>query len=140
MPQLKEAYYKLYDKIVAEQLRREKVLTLPFENITPNEEFYLDILYRHKDITLSEFARLAKVTKPGATHIVGKFEKLGAVYKNHSTSDKRVYYLELNEKLLTYYQKSYQIFDDIFQKLESKLQPEEVLLLLKLFGKMEESL
>ncbi|KRL39045.1 MarR family transcriptional regulator [Liquorilactobacillus uvarum] len=140
MAELKEAYYRLYDKIVAEQLEREQELTLPFKNITPNDEFYLDILYRHKNATLSEFAKLAQVTKPGATHIIGKFEKLGVVYRRHSTLDKRIYHLELNDKLVEYYQKSYQIFDDIFQKLEAKLQPEEVSFLIKLFRKMEGSL
>ncbi|GAJ26146.1 hypothetical protein JCM15457_1058 [Liquorilactobacillus sucicola DSM 21376 = JCM 15457] len=137
MVDLKKAYYSLYDKIMAEQLKQESALKIPFENITPNDEFYLDILYRHKGITLSEFASLAKVTKPGATHIITRFEKLGAVYRTQSSTDKRVYHLELNSALITYYQKSYQIFDDIFRKMELCLKPDEVSFLIDLFKKME---
>lgn len=93
---------------------------------TNNDDHYLDILYNLKKVTLTKFAELANVTKPGATQIINKFVKEGYVTKTVSKEDKRVCYIELTEQLKSNIEKSYHKLNDFYQDCLSFLTKEEL--------------
>ena len=97
-----------------------------FKNISSNDGHYLDILYNLKKATLTKFAEIAKVTKPGATQIINKFVKEGYVTKTVSKEDKRVCYIELTEQIRSSLEKSYKKINEFYQDCLSFLSEEEL--------------
>lgn len=96
------------------------------EKLTNNENFYLDIIFNLKKITLTKFAETAKVTKPAATQIINKFIDKGYVTKKTSEKDKRVCYIELTENIKKYFNDSYQKLNQIYKECMSFLTKEEL--------------
>ena len=96
------------------------------KKVTNNDDHYLDIIYSLKKITLTRFAELAKVTKPGATQIINKFVKQGYVTKTISKEDKRVCYIELTEQIKNNIEKSYQKLNKVYKDCLSCLTDEEL--------------
>lgn len=94
--------------------------------VTNNDDRYLNIIYTLKKVTLSRFAELAKVTKPGATQIINKFVKQGYVTKTVSKEDKRVCYIELTEQIKNNIDNSYQKLNKIYKDCLSFLTDEEL--------------
>lgn len=96
------------------------------KRLSNNDDHYLDILYNLKKVTLTKFAEIAKVTKPGATQIINKFVKEGYVTKTVSKEDKRVCYIELTEQIKNNLEKSYQKINEFYQDCLSFLSEEEL--------------
>ena len=96
------------------------------KRLSNNDDHYLDILYNLKKVTLTKFAEIAKVTKPGATQIINKFVKEGYVTKTVSNEDKRVCYIELTEQIQNNLEKSYQKINEFYQDCLSFLSEEEL--------------
>lgn len=94
--------------------------------LTEREEFYLDIIYKNKKITLSDFAAQSKITKPAATQIVNKFIKDNYVIKTTSSLDKRVCYIELSEDTEKYLINSYEKLNNLYNECLSFLSKEEI--------------
>jgi len=95
-------------------------------NITNSENHYLNIIYTIKNITLSKFAEVAKVTKPAATQIINKFVSKGYVIKKVSLNDKRVCYIELTEQIKKYLEDSYNKLNTMYNDCLSFLTEEEL--------------
>lgn len=94
-------------------------------NITSSEDYYLDIIFSLKKITLTKFAELAKVTKPAATQIINKFINKGYVTKTTSEKDKRVCYIELTEQVKKHFMDSYKKLNKMYNECLSFLSQEE---------------
>lgn len=99
---------------------------LNYYDLTEREFQYLDIIYNSDQITLSDFALKSEVSKPGATQIINKFIKSGYVIKTLSTTDKRVYYIELSEEMKVYFKESYKSLNQLYDKCLSTLSKEEI--------------
>ena len=114
----------IHDKFMDNFYQNEEVKK---ENkISNNENYYLDIIFNLKKITLTKFAEMAKVTKPAATQIINKFIDKGYVTKSISNSDKRVCYIELTENIKKYFNESYQKLNQFYQECMSFLSNEEL--------------
>jgi len=94
-------------------------------NITSTENYYLSIINSLKDITLSKFAELAKITKPAATQIINKYVDKGYVIKKISDDDKRVCYIELSEQIKKYLADSCNKLNKMYNECLSFLTEEE---------------
>lgn len=94
--------------------------------ITDIDNHYLEIIFRFKKITLSKFAEIAKVTKPGATQIINKFINKGYVTKSVCEKDKRVCYIELTENIKKYLSETYKKLNNMYNECLSFLTKEEI--------------
>ena len=95
-------------------------------NITYNEENYLNIIFNLKKITISKFAEIAKITKPAATQIINKYIDKGYVIKQVSNKDKRVCYIEVTDKIKKYFNETYSKLNSIYNECFSVLTKEEL--------------
>jgi len=95
-------------------------------DITHSEDYYLNIIYSLKKITLTKFAEIAKVTKPAATQIINKFIRKGYVVKSVSENDKRVCYVEVTEQVKKHLKESYKKLNNIYNECLSFLTEEEM--------------
>ncbi|WP_319370504.1 MarR family transcriptional regulator [uncultured Ilyobacter sp.] len=59
---------------------------------------YLSLIDKTPNMTSSELSEILNITKPSVTEIINKLIKLGCVYRDQSSSDKRVFYIKLTEK------------------------------------------
>jgi DNA-binding MarR family transcriptional regulator len=59
---------------------------------------YLALIEKTQNMTFSELSEILNITKPSVTEIINKLTKLGCVYREQSSSDKRVFYIKLTEK------------------------------------------
>ncbi len=59
---------------------------------------YLQIINQNSDLTSSKLSEILNITKPSVTEIINKLIKLGCVYREQSSSDRRVFYIKLTEK------------------------------------------
>jgi len=109
-------------------------------NISNNEEYYLNIIYSLKKITLSKFAEMAKITKPAATQIINKYIDKGYVTKRVSENDKRVCYIELTERIKTHCTETYKKLNKMYKDCLSFLSEEEMLQFNNILLKINENL
>ena len=109
-------------------------------NISNNEEYYLNIIYSLKKITLSKFAETAKITKPAATQIINKYIDKGYVTKKVSENDKRVCYIELTERIKTHCTETYKKLNKMYKDCLSFLSEEEMLQFNNILLKINENL
>ena len=110
------------------------------KEITKTEKRYLGIIYSIKEITLTKFAQMAKVTKPAATQIVNKFLDKGYVTKRISDKDKRVCYIELTETIKNHITDSYRKLNKVYKECLNFLTDEEINQLSNLLFKINENL
>ena len=59
---------------------------------------YLALIEKTPNMTFSELSEILNITKPSVTEIINKLTKLECVYREQSSSDKRVFYIKLTEK------------------------------------------
>ena len=76
----------------------------PGGNITYNSMLYLDLIAGTPQCTVSHLAELLHVAKSAVTLKVKELEKLGTVHKTQSETDKRVFYLSVNDEIAHQYQ------------------------------------
>ena len=105
-----------------------------------NEDYYLNIIYSLKKITLSKFAEVAKITKPAATQIINKYITKGYVIKKNSEQDRRVCYIELSEQLKKHLQDFNQKLNEFYSDCLSFLSNEELTQLKSILLKIDQNL
>lgn len=108
--------------------------------LTEREMFYLDVIYKAKKITLSDFAIQSKITKPAATQIINKFIKYNYVIKTPSSLDKRVCYIELTKDTEKHLSQSYEKLNSLYKECLSFLSEEEVTKLNDILLKINQNL
>lgn len=86
-------------------------------NVTYNSLLYLDIIAYKKDCTVSFIAQSMNVATSAVTLKVKELIKNGLVFKKQSTTDKRVYYLFVNEEILN----EYKIYDSSLESAINKI-------------------
>lgn len=85
-----------FEDVIFSYLDRAKLLFFPeqwnsfFFNCSKNEMFILLLLYRKKEVTMTEIADYVHVPLNTATGIVGRMEKKELLQRERSESDKRV--------------------------------------------------
>lgn len=124
MKTISQLFSELYDKVLIHyQNKYEEQVTL--QELTANDEHYLDILYTLENPTLTTFAEKATISKPAATRIIHRFVEKGYLTREMSSSDRRTYYLKLNDEIKAYCKRNYELFDEVFDECISVLTKEE---------------
>ena len=81
--------------------------------LTYNSMMYLDIISAHSgEYTASNIADMLHVARPSVTQKLNELEKLGHIVKKQSKTDKRIYYIHINEEMIP------QEFIDKYEKIE----------------------
>lgn len=132
-------FNEIYVKFMGKYYNSSRILK-ENKDITEKEEYYLDIIYKVKKITLTDFATKCKITKPAATQIANKFIDKKYIVKTTCTHDKRVSYLELTEDMKIYFQNSYKKLDELYNECLSFLSKEEIEILNKILIKINRNL
>lgn len=127
--------YKKFTKLI----NSEKVSVF-IPQVTENEEYYLDIIYYLNNPTFTEFAEKAKITKPAATQIVRKLMEKNYVKKIQCKKDKRVYYIEINDRIKKCFEKSDIYLNERYKKCLSCLSKDEREDLKNILSKIDKAL
>ncbi len=111
-----------------------------FLNCTKNEVLILWLLYRKKEVNMSQIAEYIHVPLNTATGIVGRMEKNDFLQRERSPEDKRVVLITFTEKGRLQFQ---HLMDQLLSygiKVMGALSKEEMELLQKMMGKVKEVL
>lgn len=109
-------------------------------SLTTVETFCMEIIYSINNPTVNEFAKVANISSPNAAYKVNNLIKKGYLRKVQSEVDKREFHLEVTDKYMDYYNMSSGYIDDVMERLEQHLTPEELQTLEKALQIMSEEL
>lgn len=122
--ELREKMDRFYLDLVLNELRLANSCQLG--HLTYNSILYLDIIAYEEKCTVSSIAEALHVAKSAVTLKIKELEKLGLVEKVRSTTDKRVYYLSVNQELLKQYKAYDRVFYAAIEEVEAKYSSEQV--------------
>lgn len=105
-------------------------------NLTVRQIYYLDLIAKLKEPTLSDLANAFKVSKPTVTIAVNKLIENGYVFKEQAIKDKRVFHVILTEKGKKVVTLHNQAHKEFVLHLLNSLNVEEQEQLVKLFHKI----
>lgn len=120
-----KAFDRFYYSLVTCELRllNKKIAD---ENVTFNSLMYLELIYNMEDCTASRIAELLNVSKPGVTQKINEMIKQGLVTRTQDPTDKRRYYLSVNEEAVPKY-KIYRRQDaEIIKRICNKYSDEDI--------------
>ena len=98
---------------------------------------YLKIIDRYDNMTFSQLAEIAKITKPSVTDLINKLQGLGCIYKEKCAGDGRVSYIRLTEKGINIARHEKTAVENLIDRLMKSLNSSEVNELIKIFNKVE---
>ncbi|MDO5140165.1 MAG: MarR family transcriptional regulator, partial [Eubacteriales bacterium] len=90
--------------------------------------------------SVSRFAEFTSMSSANAADKVNKLVKKGYLRKIQSTEDKRVFYLEVTQRYLDYYNISYQYMETVMKRVEDKFSEEELQTVEHMLNVMNEEL
>ena len=95
---------------------------------------YLKIIDKHDNMTFSQLAETAKITKPSVTDLINKLQGLGCIYKEKCAGDGRVSYIRLTEKGINIARHESTTINNLIDRMMKSLNNEEVNELIKIFN------
>ena len=101
-----------------------------YNGLSYNSQLYLNVIEQMKDCTVSRLADALCITKAAVTLKVNELVKQGAVLKEQSPLDRRVYYLRLSPSV----KHVTNLYDEIFLKIEEDLRKKYTESELETFG------
>ncbi len=111
-----------------------------FLNCSKNEVLIFWLLYRKKEVNMSEIAEYIHVPLNTATGIVGRMEKSGLVERTRSEEDKRIVLIRFSHKGMTQFQRLVGELMTYAMQILGALTPEEQKLLESMMTKVKEVL
>lgn len=101
-----------------------------YNGLSYNSLLYLNVIGQMKDCTVSRLADALCITRAAVTLKVNELVKQGAVFREQSPADRRVYFLRLSPPVrhITYN------YDEIFLRIEEDLRKKYTEPELELFG------
>ena len=109
-------------------------------SLTTVETFCMEIIMALGRPSLSRFAEFTSRSSANAADKVNKLVKKGYLRKIQSTEDKRVFYLEVTQRYLDYYNISYQYMETVMKRVEDKFSEEELQTVEHMLNVMNEEL
>lgn len=109
-------------------------------SLTTVETFCMEIIHALGKPTVSEFASFTSLSSANAADKINNLVKKGYLNKVQSDEDKRIYYLEVTQKYIDYYNISYQYLKEVMSKLEDRFTSEENMVLEKMLRVMSEEI
>lgn len=132
--QLLQLYCELLDR--DEKTREIYKQDLDASAFTPCQIKYLQLIDAKKRITSSEFAKVMHVSKPTVSQLINRFTHTDCVYKEPSSTDRRICYIQLTPKGERIARADREAREEIVKKIEERLTPEEVETLISLLIKL----
>ncbi|MGO9387094.1 MAG: MarR family winged helix-turn-helix transcriptional regulator [Methanobacterium sp.] len=118
---------------------KEKALNkYELSDITMNQLYYLEAIYKLDNPTFSELANELKVNKASVTGAMNKLTKLEYVYKVQSDKDQRIFNIHLSEKGKIAIEIDKKIHEEFSKYIKTCLDENEIEELTKIFKKMIE--
>ncbi len=109
-------------------------------SLTTVETFCMEIILSLNKPTVSQFAEFTSLSSANAAEKVNKLISKGYLNKIQSQNDKRVYYLEVTQKYMDYYNISNQYMNYVMNLVEERLTPDELKTANKVLQIMNEEL
>ena len=138
---LQDAFVKVYTKFKLHFYKKffERVQERE-TSLTTVETFCMEIIYSINNPTVNEFAKVASISSPNAAYKINNLIKKGYLRKVQSEVDKREFHLEVTEKYLDYYNITYSYIGKVMERVQDRLEPEELQVLEKVLNVMSDEL
>ncbi|HMK53560.1 MAG TPA: MarR family transcriptional regulator [Methanobacteriaceae archaeon] len=107
---------------------------------TLRQLYYIELINKHKDISVSELSKTLGVKKSTVSIAVNQLISLGIVTKIQSDADKRFYFLQLTSKGKNIMKMHMQVHKDTIKMILNTLGPEEVDSFIKIVNKINDSI
>jgi len=77
---------------------QKKILSGELKNFTLRQLYYIELIHKNKNISVSEIAKMLNVKKSTVSIAINQLINQGIVTKIQSNTDKRYYFLKLTTK------------------------------------------
>ncbi len=111
-----------------------------FLNCSKNEVLIFWLLYKQKEVNMSEIAEYIHVPLNTATGIVGRMEKSGLIERTRSEQDKRIVLIRFTDRGMTQFQRLISELMGYVAKILSSFTPEEMKLMESMMTKVRDVL
>lgn len=109
-------------------------------NLTVSESFCAELIDTLDKPTVGDLVKFLKIAQPNITYRVNSLVKKGYVEKVGSKIDKRIVHLRVTKKYKNYQAYKNSLATDVIRKTQAGLVEEEIEVLEKVLGLMEENL
>lgn len=99
-----------------------------FSGLSYNSALYINVIDQMEACTVSKIAQALCVTKSAVTLKINELEKLGAVVRVRSDTDKRVFYIKLSKEMTDVMSFYHGVFGRIGEELKKSYTAEQIAL------------
>lgn len=111
-----DIFTQIFHDMAVDELRMKNSNSIT-STLTYNSVLYMDIIYAHPGkYTATAIAEMLQVSTPAVIQKVNALVKQGYIRKEQSKTDKRVYYLYINDEN----ENEYKVYDEKERELESE--------------------
>ncbi|OPY25036.1 MAG: transcriptional regulator SlyA [Methanobacterium sp. PtaU1.Bin242] len=118
---------------------QKQLLSGYLKEYTLRQLYYIELINKNKDISISEISRILEVKKSTVSVAINQLIDMGIVNKTQSEIDKRFYFLQLTPKGENIINKHMEIHKDTIKKILEILDAEEVDNFIKIINKITAS-
>jgi len=118
---------------------QKQLLSGDLKEYTLRQLYYIELINKNKDISISEISRILEVKKSTVSVAINQLIDMGIVVKTRSKNDKRFYFLQLTSKGENIINKHMEIHKDTIKKILEILNAEEVDNFIKIINKITAS-
>lgn len=118
---------------------QKQLLSGYLKEYTLRQLYYIELINKNKDISISEISRILEVKKSTVSVAINQLIDMGIVNKTQSEMDKRFYFLQLTPKGENIINKHMEIHKDTIKKILEILDAEEVDNFIKIINKITAS-
>ncbi len=94
--------------------------------LTTVETFCMEVIYAMNNPTINQFAQFIQISSPNAAYKVNNLIRKGYLKKVQGEKDHREYYLHVTQKYLDYYNVSTNYLDTVWNRLNERLNEDEM--------------
>jgi len=118
---------------------KTQLLSGDLKEYTLRQLYYIELVNKHEDISVSEIAKMLDVKKSTVSVAVNQLIEQGIITKIQSSADKRFYFLQLTPKGKDIMKMHMQVHRDAIKEILKVLNPEEVDSFIKIVNKIAET-
>ncbi|MDO9044704.1 MAG: MarR family transcriptional regulator [Methanobacteriaceae archaeon] len=114
----------------------KKILSGDLKNFTLRQLYYIELIHKNDDISVSEIAKMLEVKKSTVSIAVNQLIDQDIVIKAQSSADKRQYFLQLTLKGEGIMELHMQVHKNMIKEILEILNPEEADEFIKIVDKI----
>jgi DNA-binding MarR family transcriptional regulator len=118
---------------------QNQILSGALKNFTLRQLYYIELINKHENISVSEIAKMLGVKKSTVSIAINQLIDRGIVTKIQSNDDKRFYFLGLTPEGKTIIKIHMQVHKNAIKKILDVLNEDEVENFIKIVGKITTS-